>query len=572
MSLARYVVSSQRRPFLVMVGLLAVAGLLEGLGIATLLPILQAIGSGGGTASGLGAGATRLVEYLGAGASLGVLLAAVVVAFALKAAVLYVAGIHVGRIVARVEVDLLMRLLRGVARAEWRHLSRYPHGFIANAVSAETARTGAAIHMLAHSFAGAILVVVYVTLALLVSWSLALGAMAVGLGILVILRGRITETRTAAGDQVRILRTIMARITDALPSLKSLRATSREQYLLRRLEDEARAFLDARNRGATAGEAVIRAREPLLVAAVAGGLWLAATLTSLDGAATLVLALLFYRTVTSITAIQGRWVSVVVGEASFQSLMEHIEAAEREQEPAGSAPSVEPTPVKLERDLRLERVFFSYGERNVLGGANAVLEAGTLVVLAGPSGSGKTTLVDVVTGLLRPSGGRVLADGVDLATLDARAWRRTVGYVPQEPMLFNDTIRANVALGDPSIDDGQVERALRAAVAWDFVSSLPSGVEHDIGEGGKALSGGERQRLAIARALVTSPSVLILDEPTSGLDRAAEAQVCAAIASLKGRLTILIASHQPAVQAIADEVWYLDNGRIVSSRRTSARA
>jgi ATP-binding cassette subfamily C protein len=365
----------------------------------------------------------------------------------------------------------------------------------------------------------------------------------------------------------------MARITDALPSLKPLRAMGREAYLVHRLEKEARAFLDTRYRGVAAGEAVIRAREPLLVAAVAGGLWLAATLTTLDAAATLVLALLFYRTVTSITVIQGRWVSVVVGEASFQSLMEHIEVVERapERAPVSSAPTVEDSPVRLERELRLEQVSFGFGAHGVLVGANAVLPAGALVVLTGASGSGKTTLTDLVTGLLRPTAGRVLVDGADLATLDTRAWRHTVGYVPQEPMLFNDTVRANVTLGDARIDDAEVERALRAAVAWDFVASLPSGVAQNIGEGGKALSGGERQRLAIARALVTSPSLLILDEPTSGLDRAAEAQVCAAITALKGRLTILIASHQPAVQAIADEIWRLEDGRIVSSMPTPGR-
>jgi ATP-binding cassette subfamily C protein len=165
----------------------------------------------------------------------------------------------------------------------------------------------------------------------------------------------------------------------------------------------------------------------------------------------------------------------------------------------------------------------------------------------------------------------VLVDGVDLATLDTRAWRGTIGYVPQEPMLFNDTVRANVTLGDASIDDGQVEHALRAAVAWDFVSALPSGVMQNIGEGGKALSGGERQRLAIARALVTSPRLLILDEPTSGLDRAAEAQICAAIRALRGTLTILVVSHQPAVHAIADAIWELQNGRFAPSLRVVGR-
>jgi len=573
-ALARYAVGSQRRPFLVMVGLLALAALLEGLGVATLLPVLQGVGSDAMASSGPGSAAVRALQAMGLEVSIGALLAAVVVVFALKAVVLYAAGLHVGRIVARVEMDLLMRLLRGVTAAEWRHVATYPTGFIAHAVSSETGRTGSAIHTLAQAFADVILVVVYVVLALLVSWQVGLAAIAAGAVILFLLRGRITASRSAGSDQVRILRAIMARITDALPSLKPLKAMAKESYLLPRLESQANDFYEARYRGIAAAEAVTRTREPILVAAVALGLWAAATLTSLDAAATLVLALLFYRTVTSITGIQGRWISVVVGEASFRSLMEHIEAAERVRESPPSAPRA--VHMRLERELRLEAVSFTYAaaasERPVLDGASAVLRAGSLVVVTGASGSGKTTLVDLMTGLLRPSGGRILVDGRDLATLDTRAWRSSIGYVPQEPMLFNDTVRANVSLGDPGITDSDIERALGAAGAWDFVSALPAGIESNVGESGNALSGGEKQRLALARALVTAPSLLVMDEPTSGLDRAAEAQVCATIASLAGRLTILVVSHQPAVHAIADEIWHVMDGRIASSRRTSLRA
>jgi ATP-binding cassette subfamily C protein len=573
--LVGYVAGSQRRPFAIMVVLLTMAAVLEAVGVAALLPVLHGIGPGGQTSAGPGAFVTRGLEAWGLEASLAVLLGSVVVVFALKAVVLYVAGLHVGRIVARVEMDLLMRLVRSVARADWRHVATYPTGYIANAVSAETGRTGFAIHMLAQAFADAILVTGYVTLAFFVSWQIALAAIVAGGAILYFQRGRITASRAAGGEQVRILRAIMARITDALPSLKPLRAMGREAYLLPRLEAQANSFYEARYRGIAAAEAANRAREPILVAALALGLWAAATLTALDAAATLVLALLFYRTVTSLTNIQGRWVSVVVGEASFRSLMEHIEAAERSPEPAPSSEADPPVP--LARELRLEAVSFAYEEagpghrKHVFTDATAVLAAGTIVVVTGHSGSGKTTLTDLVTGLLRPACGRVSVDGADLATLDLRRWRRTIGYVPQEAMLFSDTVRANIGLGDPHVADADVERALRAAGAWELVSSLPGGMEHRIGESGSALSGGERQRLAIARALVRSPSLLVLDEPTSGLDRVAEAQVCATIASLRGRLTILVVSHQPAVHAIADEIWQLENGRIVSSSGPAAR-
>jgi ABC-type multidrug transport system fused ATPase/permease subunit len=309
-SLVGWVVRTQRRPLVVMVGLLTLAGALEGLGIAALLPVVQGIDPGdASTPSGPGAVATGLLRSLGLPASLGALLTAVVVVFALKAVVLYVAGLQVGRIVARVEMGLFMKLLRSLARAEWRHVAAYPTGFIANAVSAETGRAGNAIYMLAQAFAGAIIVGVYIVLALLVSWRIAISAIAAGVSILFALRGRIGASRAAALDQARLLRAIMARITDALPSFKPLRAMAREAYLLSRLEAYAQSFLEARIRGIAAAEALGRAREPLLVAMIAAGLWLAATLTLLDAATTLVLAFLFLRTVASITGVRrnGCW-------------------------------------------------------------------------------------------------------------------------------------------------------------------------------------------------------------------------------------------------------------------------
>src|SRR5262252_3376490 len=130
----------------------------------------------------------------------------------------------------------------------------------------------------------------------------------------------------------------------------------------------------------------------------------------------------------------------------------------------------------------------------------------------------RSTIVDLVTGLLVPEAGRVLVDGVPLGETDLRAWRRCIGYVTQETLLFNDTIRTNVTLGDPQLSDAETERALREAGAWGFVSARLEGLDAPVGERGMMLSGGQRQRIAIARALVHRPSLLILDEATAALD------------------------------------------------------
>jgi ATP-binding cassette subfamily C protein len=151
---------------------------------------------------------------------------------------------------------------------------------------------------------------------------------------------------------------------------------------------------------------------------------------------------------------------------------------------------------------------------------------------------------------------------VPLGDLDRRAWRRLIGYVPQETLLLSDTVLVNVTLGDPAVTRADAEAALRAAGAWEFVAALPAGMDTAVGERGARLSGGQRQRLAIARALVHGPALLILDEATSALDAASEAEICAALQALRGRVTILAVTHRPALVQAADRVYRVDEGRV----------
>ncbi len=146
-----------------------------------------------------------------------------------------------------------------------------------------------------------------------------------------------------------------------------------------------------------------------------------------------------------------------------------------------------------------------------------------------------------------------------------KSWRRKIGYIPQDSILLHDSILNNITLGDPELGEKDVEDALRAAGAWEFVSRMPGGLQSIVGESGAKLSGGQRQRIAIARAIVQKPELLILDEATSALDPQSEAAVCETLQNLRGRLTIVAISHQEALVKIADKTYHVQDGRIVTT-------
>ena len=200
-------------------------------------------------------------------------------------------------------------------------------------------------------------------------------------------------------------------------------------------------------------------------------------------------------------------------EGSYWRLTELMEESAREVE--ANPGRLAPTQVE---GIRFDHVSFAHGATPVVKAVNMWIPAGEVTVLQGPSGAGKTTLVDLLTGLHQPDTGRVLVDGVPLSEIDLKAWRRMIGYVPQELSLLHNSILANVTLGDPALGEADVWAALEQAGARDFVAALPEGLASVVGERGMKMSGGQRQRIALARALVTRPSLLVLDEVTSALD------------------------------------------------------
>jgi subfamily B ATP-binding cassette protein MsbA len=218
----------------------------------------------------------------------------------------------------------------------------------------------------------------------------------------------------------------------------------------------------------------------------------------------------------------------------------------------------------LRESIVFENVAFAYENENVLEGVSFTARKGDVVALVGPSGAGKSTLVDLIPRFYEPQGGHVRIDGVDTRDIALESLRALTGIVSQDTVLFNDTVRSNVAYGASTrFTQEQIEQAARAANAHDFIVALPEGYDTILGERGTRLSGGQRQRLAIARALLVDPPILILDEATSALDTESERLVQEAIERLLAGRTVFVIAHRLSTVTHADLILVLERGRIV---------
>ena len=547
-------------------GCLLVASVVEGIGFASLVPLLWIVTDPAQAQTSPVIEFTRgWADAVGLPLNVGTLVVFFVCTLIVRSLLTLVAMRHVGYAVAEFSTGLQARLIQNLFRARWDYLVQHRSGRVASAIGGQADRAGRAYYLAAMFFAQVIQTAGYLVVAFIVSWPLALASVAVGVVMTLLLHFLVRAARKAGARQTRWTRELVTFLLDTLNNVKPLRAMAKERAFTNLLEDKTAALKKALRRQVVSAEGLRNGNEILGAICLGAGFFAAISLWQVPIVDLVVVGLLLSRTTSGVAKIQQQFQKALMVESAFLEVQELI---------TETAVAPEPNPGRrqalFERECRLENVSFGHVGTPVLTATSLVVPAGQVTVLTGLSGAGKTTIADLILGLYQPDHGQVLLDDVPLSEIDLTSWRSLVGYVPQELVLFHDSIFANVALGDRRIGETEVRQALEMAGAWDFVRRLPEGPMTHVGESGAKLSGGQRQRIALARALIAKPRLLILDEVTSALDPDTEWQICRGIRELAGEMAVLAITHRPAFLEIADLIYRIEAGRL--SKRLLRRA
>ena len=555
--------AEKTKPWLVLFCLL-LGGLAEAAGIGSILPVASSMmKENAGPSSPLENYFRTFLNVFGLTPTLGVLLLMLTGFLLLRSVLLFVASVYSGAASARVTINLRQRLIKAIFEARWSFYTEQSGGRIANELSNNAGRAGDAYNYAAVVTSMLVQICVYITASLFVNWRVALAALCGGLLMATIQSYLVTAARKSGNKVTNRVADFTADMIDVMHNIKALKSMDRYGPLVDKLGLQLRKIKRSLLQGNAARAGLTYGNDALTAILIAISAYLAHSFGNATVPELTVLGLLFYQLIYSISRLQKNVQSAAQVESAYLAVDQMIKNAEAAKEPATG--TLLP---QLQNGCTFENVSFAHGQQPTVSNLNFTIPANKVTVLQGPSGAGKTTIIDLLVGFHQPQSGTIKIGADNLQDVNIKAWRQSIGYVPQELVLFHDTIEANISLYDPTLTSANVERALTIAGAKEFLQQLPDGLNTDVGEVGGKLSGGQRQRISLARALVENPQIIILDEVTSALDPETEKEIVRNILALRGQYTIIAITHRPAWTAIADKLYKVEAGHITEVKKS----
>ncbi|OKP74635.1 multidrug ABC transporter [Paenibacillus sp. P3E] len=462
--------------------------------------------------------------------------------------------------------QLRYEVYSALLRAEWSFFLKKRTSDLINVMTTELARVLAGISAFLQFLTSLLFTLVQIGFAFWLSPQMTLAVLVCAILLSLFSRRFIRKAKRLGSRSSELGKQYLAGITDQLNGIKDIKSNNLEDSRLGWMHEftgEVKQEQLDYTRLRTNSQLLYKMSSTLLIAMF---IFVSFRFLHVEGPYLLLVILVFARLWPTFSALQTlleQLASVLPSFKQLQLLQEEcLQAAEHGAQESRAVVA----PMMLKHSLEARNVDFRYNPQEQeysLRGVNVVIPANRMTAIVGRSGAGKSTLVDLLMGLMQPESGEILADGQPVTGERLLPYRRSIGYVAQDPFLYNATIRDNLTMIKPDASEDELWEALEFASSADFVRKLPQGLDTLLGDRGVRLSGGERQRLVLARAIIRKPSILVLDEATSALDTENEKRIQEALERLKATVTVIVIAHRLSTIRGADQILVIDQGRVI---------
>ncbi len=535
---------------------------LDAFGLSMFLPLLQVVDNNQ-IIDAEGMGNLRFlihgIEALGIKLTIGFVLFFMVLFFVFKG-IAYYFNLVYGVVLQQSFIkEIRLKLVDSLSEMSFKGFIASDAGRIQNIMSGEVDRVVRAYNSYFGSFQQGLMVVVYMSFAFLVDAEFAILISIGGIITNILYKTIYGKTKSASKKFAFSSNIYQGQIIQQVGNFKYLKATGMINKYTEILKNTVDNIESSRKKIGILSSIGAAAREPLLVIVVASVILIQTQLLSGSMSTILISLLFFYRALTALVYMQLSWNEFMGVSGSLANMQEYQSEIESFKEKSGSIPFS-----KFKESIKINNASFSYGNTKILKNINLNISKNQSIAFVGESGSGKTTLVNLIASLLPQDEGELYIDGILFSHLDLDSYRKRIGYITQDPVIFNDTIYNNVTFWSKPTAENilRFEKAIHQASLSKFLLSLPKGAETELGNNGINLSGGQKQRISIARELYKDIDILIMDEATSSLDSETELAIQQNIDALQGHYTILIVAHRLSTIRNVDQIISMNNGRI----------
>lgn len=560
-SMVRDIWTRDRRGFMTILLLSIAVSLTGGISIVMLVPMLGLLDVSTGAVSALKL-FTAPLQRLSPTVQIVVIIGLYFVLIALKAFLGWLLKIKQNNFLEEYSLNLRQELYHTVSVADWEQLAAEKQTDTIDLFTAQCSQVSQGVAMIIALISSVVTGFVSLGIALWLSLPVTVLVLVFGCSFALIFRRLMKESKEYGDEMIGISRAMYSELYSQLRSVKEVRSYGVQKEHARFFGGISRSYKEAKMKYMRR-QAFPSALYSVAAAGMIAVIFLICLLVfNMDTARLMVLVYVFTRLWPVFSGFINKITTIQTTIPAYEKLMEALQTLSA-QEPE----YVQSAPLMFEKEIEFKNVCFTYrgSEEPILNNVNFTLKKGSVTALMGRSGAGKTTIADLLLGFLQPTSGEILIDGVKLTGENLPGWRHNLGYIPQEPLILNATVRENLQRFHPTATQTEMEDALKKAYIWDVVNNLPQGIDTVLGDGGIRLSGGERQRIVLARVLLGNPRLIVMDEATSAMDYESEMAVRKAIGDLNEQVTILIIAHRLATVRTAKYGMVLEKGKITEN-------